>query len=217
MPHFHDQHPRLARKFADHEVSVPAVFAPGHTLSDAESKWMNSQLATVTGNAFAGSIRRALEAENTKRAAAHKAKKYEGPMDETGKKPAPATFADLGWNAQEKFNEVFSNYTLGESNRGTGAGTSKDPIDQLIRTFSVMDIKARLAKKNLTPGPFYKAPSSQPDVYKSKWEELVGENIKAKHDEFKAQAEAQLVQLAGTDTEQDDLIDSLEAPQAEAA
>jgi len=216
MPTINTSNPTLSRKFAGHDIAVPTYFASGQALTDNEAKWANSVLATVTGNAFGGAIRRALETIDTERAKAFKAKKYDGPMDETGKKPAPATFADLNWEPQAKFNEVFANYTLGESNRGSGTSGGADPVSQLIRTFSVMDIKARLAAKKLSPGPFYKAPATV-EGYKSKWEELVGENIKAKHDVFKAQAEAQLAQIKGTDTDADPLLDGLTAPAAQAA
>lgn len=220
MPKFDTNTPRLERKFSGVEFKVPAPFTEGHALTKGETAWLNSNLASVVGNAFSGDIRRGLAAHNKTALEAHvkgggKAKDFK-PSDD------PAV---LGWDMQKEFDLKFAEYELGESNRGTG-GAANDPLSQLIRMFSTVDIKARLAKKGFKVAPLYKAPSaimgddSKPK-YPSKWEELVQENIIAKGDQFKAQAEAQLAQLAKSDPaeeETDDLLAGIaQAPAAAAA
>lgn len=209
MPHFDPTTPTVERKFLGKPFTAPLAFSPGHVLTAPETTWVNSQLISVVGNAFSGDIRRALEARNKIDLAqwvkdGNKAKDYVPTTD--------AAF--LGFDLQAEFDAKFDAYTLGESNRGSGGGANgASPINQLIRSFSVLDIKQRLAAKGFKVGPLYKNPSDK--GYKSKWEELVEENIKAKGDQFRAMAEAQAAALA--DEPADDLLTNLEGDLAAAA
>lgn len=211
MPKFAPNTPRAERKFSGLDFTVPYVFAEGHALSKPEAAWLNSNLASVVGNAFSGDIRRGLKAYNDKaRAELSKAevKNYVDVED-------PAV---LGWDMQAEFDAKFADYVLGESNRGSGGGAAS-PVDQLIRMFSTVDVKARLAKKGLKVGPLYKAPSNMKDeagepLYPSKWEELVQENMKAKLEQFTAQATEQLANLAAGDDEGDELLAGLGGDEA---
>jgi hypothetical protein len=218
MPQFTPETPTVARTFVGVPFTVPMPFAEGHTLTGPQAAWLNSNLASVVGNAFSGDIRRGLKAHNDAALAAHK---------KAGGKEKDFTPAEhpsvLGWDLQDEFNKKFAGYTLGESNRGSGGSAStSDPVAALIRTFSTLDIKARLAAKGYKVGPLYKTPSSMPNTYKSKWEELVGENAKAKETQFRAQAEAQLSAMQDNVNADDDILSGLtpsptEEPEAEAA
>lgn len=215
MPKFTAETPRVERKFSGLDFSVPYVFIEGHPLTKPEAAWLNSNLASVVGNAFSGDIRRGLAALNKANLEAHvkaggKPKDYKEVTDPKA----------LKWDFQKEFDAKFEDYELGESNRGTGGGTAS-PVDQLVRMFSTVDVKARLAAKGLKVAPLYKAPSNVMDtdgktpLYPSKWEELVSENIKAKGDQFRKQAEEQLASLAANDPaegEDDPLLAGIEAP-----
>lgn len=229
MPEFATDTPRVERKFSGIDFTVPYVFNEGHVLTKPQTAWLNSNLASVIGNAFSGDIRRGLAALNKAALEAHvkgggKAKEF---------KPIEDPKA-LRWDFQKEFDTKFAEYELGESNRGTGGGAAS-PVDQLVRMFSTVDIKSRLAKKGLKVAPLYKASSLigadgtvYPSLaamtvakvtpkYPSKWEELVSENIIAKAEQFKAQAEDQLAALATDDDEpEDDLLAGLGDDEEEA-
>lgn len=217
MPKFTPETARVERKFSGIDFTVPYVFAEGHPLTKPEAAWLNSNLASVVGNAFSGDIRRGLAALNKAALDAHvkaggKAKDYKEVTDPKA----------LRWDFQKEFDAKFTDYELGESNRGAGGG-SASPVDQLIRMFSTVDVKARLAKKGLKVGPLFKAPSNVlgedgKPIYPSKWEELVQENIKAKGDDFRKQAEEQLAALGGytEDGEDDALLAGITQEAAEA-
>lgn len=208
MPKFATDTPRVERKFSGIDFTVPYVFAEAHALTKPEAAWLNSNLASVVGNAFSGDIRRGLAALNKAGLEAHvkgggKPKDYKEVTDPKA----------LRWDFQKEFDTKFAEYELGESNRGTGGGAAS-PVDQLVRMFSTVDVKARLAKKGLKVAPLYKAPSNimgedgKTPKYPSKWEELVSENIITKGDEFRKQAEEQLAALGGdtADGEDDALL-----------
>lgn len=208
MPKFATDTARVERKFSGIDFTVPYVFAEAHPLTKPEAAWLNSNLASVVGNAFSGDIRRGLAALNKAGLEAHvkaggKPKDYKEVTDPKA----------LRWDFQKEFDTKFAEYELGESNRGTGGGAAS-PVDQLVRMFSTVDVKARLAKKGLKVAPLYKAPSNimgedgKTPKYPSKWEELVSENIITKGDEFRKQAEEQLAALGGdtADGEDDALL-----------
>lgn len=227
MPKFTNETQRVERTFSGIDFTVPYVFAEGHQLTKPEAAWLNSNLASVVGNAFSGDIRRGLAALNKAGLEAHvkgggKPKDYKEVTDPKA----------LKWDFQKEFDAKFADYELGESNRGQG-GSAATPEDQLVRMFSTVDVKARLAAKDLKVAPLYKAPSNigsdgvkyaNPEAmkaagvepkYPSKWEELVSENIIAKGEQFRAQAKEQLANLNkgdGAATEDDDLLAGIEAP-----
>lgn len=58
--------PALQRKFLGHEVTVPQAFAAGDTLDADSAAWVNSQIATVIGNATGGYFRRSGEKPTAK-------------------------------------------------------------------------------------------------------------------------------------------------------
>lgn len=199
MPKFSTETPMVDRKFSGLDFKVPYVFAEGHALTKPEAAWLNSNLASVVGNAFSGDIRRGLAALNKAKLdefvkGGGKAKDYKEITDPVA----------LGWDFQKEFTAKFTDYELGESNRGQGGGAANDPLSQLIRMFSTVDVKQRLAAKGYKVAPLYKTPSNLKNEdgsakYPSKWEELVQENILAKGEQFRAQAQAQLDSLTTTD------------------
>lgn len=216
MPKFDTNTPRVERTFSGIAFTVPFAFATAHVLTEPEAAWLNSNVASVVGNAFSGDIRRGLIALNKAGLEAH-VKGGGKPKDYKEVTDAKA----LKWNFQSEFDKKFADYELGESNRGQG-GSAATPEDQLVRMFSVMDVKARLAAKGFKVAPLYKAPSTIMDgdkpKYPSKWEEMVSENIIAKGEQFRKQAADQLAQLAGPATEGDDpLLAGLTPAEAQAA
>lgn len=201
MPKFDTNAPMVDRKFSGLDFKVPYVYSEGHALTKPEAAWLNSNLASVVGNAFSGDIRRGLAALN-------KAKRDE--FVKGGGKPKDykeiTDPSALGWDFQKEFAAKFSDYELGESHRGQGGGNASDPVSQLVRMFSTVDVKQRLAAKGFKVAPLYKAPSNIKNEdgtpkYPSKWEELVQENIIAKGEQFRTQAEAQLEALNGAEGE----------------
>ncbi len=181
--------PTLARKFAGHDITVPAVFGPNDTLSAHAAAWANSQLATVLGNAMGGHIRRAKEA---------------------GK---PITF-DATHTPQALFDDIFADYSF-EPSRGTGSGP-RDPVEALMAVLAKEDVKARILKKGLKVRDFMSAKvtigegDSAEEI--SKFTLLVEEYLDLKADSLRARAEASL----GADEADDDFDLDVDAP-AEAA
>ena len=223
MPQFDASTPRSTREFAGHKIAAPTPFTEGHPLTANEASWLNTQVGGVVGNAFGGAIRRAVASTTVDRikAAIPAGKKQDAAVaafNKSGTLPdgvTAATPADLGWDMQATYDKLFGDYTLGESNRGSGGSSTSDPVEALIRTFSVLDIKARLAAKGLKVAPLYKAPPTNPK-YKSKWDEMVEENILASENgthkngvNFRAQAEAQLANFKAEDSAVDPLIDGI--------
>ena len=121
MPTFTAKTPTIAREFAGHAIAVPAVYVGGHILTADEAHWLNGQVATVVGNAFGGTLRR-----------------NDGNL--------PEGYID----AQTLFNDIFADYTLAPSTRGTGASKPKsDPIASLARSFAEADLIAKIEAKGL--------------------------------------------------------------------
>lgn len=230
MPKYDTSTPRVERKFSGVDFSVPFVFTEGHALTKPEAAWVNSNLASVVGNAFSGDIRRGLKTLND----AHR-KNLKG-ADLKAYKEITDPKA-LGWDMQKEFDTKFAEYEMGESNRGSGGGAASDPLSQLVRMFSTVDIKRRLVAKGFKVAPLYKTLSAigvdgtvyanaeamkaagvEPK-YPSKWEELVSENILAKGEQFRAQAQAQLDAINGTDettSDDDALLAGIDQPTATA-
>ena len=195
--------PALSREFAGHPISVPAVFTEGHVLTSGEAAWTNGQVATVLGNAFGGAIRRALEALDKERNEAHKNKTYTGPTVEgkNGKPiPAPAEFADLDWNPQSKFDEIFSAYEFAASTRGSGNGAKSDPTTALARTYAEVDLNARIASKGRTATEFRKV---KMEDGRTKYTHLVDAQFESKKADYLERAKAEMADAAASVTEDD--------------
>lgn len=201
MPQANTSLPPMKRNFAGIEFLVPQAFDVGHALTADEASWVNSQLATVVGNQFGGYVRRAIEAINDSRTKAHKAKTYDGPLDDSGKRPAQATFADLGWNAEETFNDLFTEYSFAGNRRGDGTTVARDPVTALVQFLAKEAIKAKIKAKGLKVKTFMDTKVHTPDGEEiSKFMELVGQYIAA-HPELTDTAKAQLA--ADSDTSDD--------------
>lgn len=174
----------LKRKFAGHDVIVPAVFAPGDALTEPQAGWINGQIATVIGNAFGGALRRAKEAG----------------------KPLEAT---EGWTAQEHFNELFAEYEFSGNRRGDGSGSvTRDPVQALVIFLAKEAIKAKIKAKGLKVKDFMDAKVEVGGETVSKFTLLTEEYIE-KHPELEDAARAQL-EAQAPDSDDDDLDLSLE-------
>ena len=95
MPLVSANAPTDAYKVQGVSLQLPRAYFDGAVLTADEASWMNRQLGNVVTNSYSSGIRRQLSEIDESRAASWKAKKYTGPMDEAGKKPAAATILDL--------------------------------------------------------------------------------------------------------------------------
>lgn len=110
----------IAREFAGYTVNVPQPYTEGSVLTANEAKFINAQLGSVVGNQFGGFVRRGKDAE-------------------TADKPFTI-------DAQAKFDEIFSGYKIGESNRGEG-GAPTDPVEARAHSIAVGVVKSALKTK----------------------------------------------------------------------
>lgn len=209
MPAFDTSTPTITRKFSDLTFSVPAPFAANHALTANEATFLNSTLASVVGNAFSGDIRRAMVAHNAEAlkawtAAGNKAKDFKPDTD-------PAV---LGWDMDAKFAAKFTGYELGVSNRGgDGSASTATPLDRMVKFIATEDLKARLVAKGFKVTDFYKAPALDTETYKSKWDELLAQNIEKNRERFTASAQSQLDAMAAADAD-DDILEGVTLPEA---
>lgn len=181
----------LSRESYGIPLSIPVVFDGEAILTPEQSAWASGQVATVTINAFGALVRRQLAAEDAKRAEAHKAKTYEGPMDEKGKHPAPATVPDLkGVDWQAEFDTIFADYELKPSTRGTGSGSkaATDPVSSLARSLAEMDLIARIQLSGKTTVAALRK-VVMPDG-RRKFTHFVDQQFASKQDEYMARAKA---------------------------
>lgn len=109
------------REFAGYTVNVPQPYTEGSVLTANEAKFINAQLGSVVGNQFGGFVRRGTE---------------------TAKEKGETFTID----AQAKFDEIFSGYKIGESNRGEG-GTPTDPVEARAHSIAVGVVKSALKTK----------------------------------------------------------------------
>ncbi len=207
MPHFTADTPTIERKFIDHTFRVPSVYSTGHILTDLETKWLNSQVASVVANAFSGDVRRAVSALTVNRIEAAitseaKQKAAIATFTKTGKVPegvTAASISDLSWDLDAKFAEKFEEYALGVSNRGSGL-TTKDPVETLMRSLATAKVKAILTKRGLKVKEFMDAKSeANPEV--SAFTQMVNDYLTRFTDNLRAAAEVQLA----ADTDEDDV------------
>lgn len=124
MPTITTNAPVAEREFAGFKVNVPQLFAEGHALTANEAVFLNAQLGSVIGNQFGGMIRRNTEAAKAKTP------------------PETYTLTD----AQAQFDAMFTDYKIGESNRG-GDGVPTDPTAARAHSLAVKVIKGALKAK----------------------------------------------------------------------
>lgn len=195
MPTIPSDAPRGNYKFYDQPVTLPHILTAGHTLTEAEAKYMNQAYATTVGNRYGAAIRKALTALDAERTAAFKAGTYTGPLDETGKKPVPAkaTAAELGWNHQAEIDEVFSAFEPGISTRGPSSGGSSDPIASEVRRLAGVAVRDLYKAKHVNYQAMLKA--TQPDG-KSAYFHHVDQYVAAKGEQLRAIVETQFAAMA---------------------
>ena len=191
MPQFTDETPRAKYKVQGLAVEMPLVFVEGYALGSNEAKWANGALASTVGNAYGGDVRRAVEALNKAREEAHKAGTYTGAMDAKGKKPAPATVADLTsedgspWDHQARILDKFANYVLGSQTRGVG----KSLLDEIAHNLATAWVKNYLKTKGKSIKLFMDTKNAE---HGSEFARLVADYLAKRHDEVYAQAQAQI-------------------------
>lgn len=197
MPQINPSVPTTKREFLGISFDVPGAFAPGDTLDETTAKWANFMVGSVVGNSYAGDVRRELAKLNAERAAAFKAKTYDGPLDEKGK-PAAATPADLSTDHASAFAEKYANFKLGVSNRSSAAPKGADPTATLAHTLATLAVKALIIKSGRKVKDFMDAKVTVDGEEVSKFSALVAD-YKAAHPELIDQARAQLGDIAGSD------------------
>ncbi len=197
MPHFTAETPTIERKFLDNTFTVPVPFFDGHVCTVNETKWLNSQVASVVANAFSGDVRRAVSAltvARIKSAITGEAKQTKAidAFHKSGAVPegvTAATQADLNWDLQARFNEKYEDYELGVSNRGSGL-VAKDPVESLMRSLANAKVKAILAKRGLKLKEYQEA--KEADGETSVFSGMVRDYLARFNDDLRATAEAQL-------------------------
>ncbi len=165
MPQVPDSTPTATRTFAGLEFTVPMPFAEGHQLSSGEASWLNSNLASVIGNAYSGDIRRA----------------------EAAKKGSTKT-----WDHAAKFAAKYEGYVLGESNRGSGGVKGTDAVAALARVLATIELKRKLVAAGHKPGALMKVKNTEGV---SKFNELLDALIARDGEHFTAQAQAQIADM----------------------
>lgn len=220
--------PRLARSFQDLPISVPAPITEGFICSADAAHWTNSQLATVTGNAFGGLIRRELDKINKERETAVKAKNYTGPTEEITKNgkvhlvPAKAVPSDIlvtkdgttsPMDFQAEFDAIYAAYEMVPSNRTSGTSTPKDATAALARSFAEVDLVARIQSKGLTPAKFR---AVKMEDGRTKFTHLLDAQYTSKADEYMARARADM-EAAEANAAADDFDLSLDTDIKQAA
>lgn len=149
MPAIQDTAVRTKYKFVGHEITIPAHYTPGHVMTDADARFANRQLASVTGNSLAYTMKvkaKALTEENEKATGKDQRKGDDG-------KPYVFTPSDFTAEAvQAEADRIFTEYEIGAV-RATGTGSGpRDPVEALANNIAWERIKEVLAKKNIKSG-----------------------------------------------------------------
>lgn len=216
MPTIPSDAPRIDVKFKDTSFRAPMVFTEGHALTAPEAAWMNRQLIGTIGNMWSGALNRAVSKANSDNLAAFKAGKYTGPTitNDKGKVIGPQevkhTDFDLS-TAQADFDETFTNYVLGASNRGSGEG-ALSTLDRFIRNLASEAVKGLLKRNGKNIVTVQKA---KDEAGNSVYAKLVDQYI-AKHPELRDLAQAQLAAIGSEATDDFDMfaVDGIEEPAA---
>ena len=194
MPDFTHETPRSTYKVLGADVTFPNVYAAGHTLTEAEARFVNTRIASIMVNALGGDIRRAQAVIDAEREKAFKAKKYTGPMTEDGKKPAPATLTDTGLEVQSLADKKFGQYKVGEAN--TRVATPTDPVEAVARTIAVNEVKAALKRKGLKAKPLMDQKNAE---HGSEFNRIVHERLAGHKERIPALAKAQIESATSAD------------------
>jgi len=132
-------------------LTFPTVYYPGHPLTENEAKFVSGAVQYAVLNAHNNHINRGLKELDEERKMAFKGGTYSGPMDEKGKKPAPATVADLAWDHQAMVDERLANFEPGSrvrARRGGGPSVSKkDPVAILAKRIATDRVKELMTKQ----------------------------------------------------------------------
>lgn len=205
---FSPETPRGKYKFAGVDLTAPHVLTAGHTLTDAEASAFNRFIVSYLGNSFGGWVRRSIEAANAERTEQAKKGEYTGPTVVVGQNkkgediiaPAPVTLADFDTDFQAKFDEMFAEYVIGESNRG-GGGESLDPVEKIVRQLATAKVKELLKAKGKK---INEVMAAKKDDGGSVFLSIVDQYVERHSDVLRAQAQAQLDALAsiGADDEE---------------
>lgn len=149
MPAIQDSAVRTKYKFVGHEITIPSHYAPGHVMTDADARFANRQLASVTGNSLAYTMKvkaKALTEANEKATGKDQRKGDDG-------KPYVFTPSDFtAEQVQAEADRIFTEYEIGAV-RATGTGSGpRDPVEALANNIAWERIKEVLAKKNIKSG-----------------------------------------------------------------
>ena len=208
MPSFTPDTPVGNYKILGMSLTIPHVFAEGHTLTANEAKFVNRQLASVTVNGYGGDVRRALSKIDSAREKAFEDKTYSGPTTTVKIKgkdtqvPSPATYSDLtDWDHQSRLNEKFAEYELGVSNRGGAGGGGSDPLEALIERLATSMVKDLLKSKGRSIQKFMR---TKDEEHGTAFKRLVSEYIDKRYDALvplaeQEQARMQAEQAASAD------------------
>lgn len=214
MPTFDLSTPTAKRTYIGHDFNVPMPFTAGHVLSAPEAKWVNATLATVIGNAYAGSVRRALVALNHAAIASAFGDKAAAAYAKDNK-VVPKGYVVQGvealtdWDHTAKFAETYSTYELGVSNRGSGgAASTSDPIGSMVNTLATAELKRRILAKGHKVKT-WQTTKSTADPTVSSYAYALRQLIERDGDALRAQAEAILSNLSTMDGDADDLLGDL--------
>lgn len=194
MPLVSANAPTDAYKVQGVSLQLPRAYFDGAVLTADEASWMNRQLGNVVTNSYSSGIRRQLSEIDKSRAASWKAKKYTGPMDEAGKKPAAATILDLcdskgrPIDHQAAILAKFEAYHIGADNRGRGKG-AKTTLDVVARNIAAAWVKDYLRAHGQSIKKFTTAKNVE---YGTEFGRLVANYLAKRHDYVYHQAEAQI-------------------------
>jgi hypothetical protein len=133
--------PRTRFKFKGFDINVPQPFTEGQTLDANLTKFINRQLASVTGNIFASAANRALSKAQDEENAKAKAE------NRTARTLALSDVMDAA-KAQEVFDKIVGDYEPGVVSE-RGVGEARDPVESIASNIAWERIKARLKANNI--------------------------------------------------------------------
>lgn len=128
-------------KFKGFAVKAPQPFKEGHTLTANEAKFVNRQLASVTGNILSSAVTRLLakkQAEEDAKAKAENRAARELKLED-------AVSAD---EARKLYDGIIAEYEPGVT-AARGEGITKDPIEAMADNIAWARIKVKLTEKKI--------------------------------------------------------------------
>lgn len=149
MPAIQENATRTKYKFVGHEITIPAHYTPGYVMTDADTRFANRQLASVTGNSLAYALKTKAKALTEANA------KATGKDQRKGEDGKPYVFTPSDFTAEQvqaEADRIFTEYEIGAVRApGTGSGP-RDPVEALANNIAWERIKELLAKKNIKSG-----------------------------------------------------------------